>query len=57
VRKVLFGAIAMGLVLAGAAYGALGGSSDLSVQKQADLYSINQIEKTWHRSTSKKTST
>jgi len=54
VRKILVGAIAIGLVLAGAGYGALGRSSGLSLQRQADLYSINQIEKTWHRSTSKK---
>ena len=37
-----------------AAYGAWRKSSGLSPQQAADRYSIEQIEKTWHRATSKK---
>lgn len=47
------GALAL-LVLALAACGGAGASSgsDEAMQHQADLYAIDQIEKTWHRATS-----
>ena len=39
---------------AGAGYGSWSSGSALSVPQRADLYSINQIEATWHRAASKK---
>jgi hypothetical protein len=42
------------LVAAGAAYGGLTRSAGPNTQKQADLYAIEKIEKTWHRATSRK---
>ena len=53
-KKFLAAACETAMVVAGAAYGARDRGSDLSVQKQVDLYQISKIEKTWHRSTSKK---
>jgi hypothetical protein len=41
------------LVVAGGAYAA-GRSGGPSVEKQADLYQVYNIERIWHRSTSKK---
>jgi hypothetical protein len=42
------------LGVAGAGYGSWSSDSALSVQKRADLYSIDQIEATWHRAASRK---
>jgi hypothetical protein len=42
------------LAIAGTAYSSWSSSSGLSVQKQADLYQIDQIEKTYHKATSTK---
>jgi hypothetical protein len=42
------------LGVAGAGYGSWSSGSALSVQKRADLYSIDQIEATWHRAASRK---
>jgi len=53
-KKVLTLAVLAGLVLAVSAYGARSSSSGASVQKQAALYQIDQIERIWHRAASKK---
>ena len=53
-RKVAIGAGLVALAAPLAAYGAWSKSSGLSLPQKADRYSIEQIEKTWHRSTSKK---
>jgi uncharacterized protein (TIGR02246 family) len=53
-RYLLIGT-AMGLLVVSlAACGGSGGDSspDQSLQRQADLYAIDEIEKTWHRATS-----
>ena len=42
------------LGVAGVGYGSWSSGSALSVQKRADLYSIDQIEATWHRAASRK---
>jgi SnoaL-like domain len=42
------------MVVAGTAYGASRRSGDLSLEKQAALYQIGKIEKTWHRAASTK---
>jgi hypothetical protein len=42
------------MVVAGSAYGASQRSGDLSIEKQAALYQIGKIEKTWHRAASTK---
>jgi hypothetical protein len=53
--KTIFTIAALaGLVLAVSAYGARKGSPGTSAQKQADLYQIDGIEKTWHRAASLK---
>ena len=53
-RKFIAGACAAGLVFAGAGYAAKHGTRDLSLQKQADLRQIENIERTWHKAASKK---
>ena len=53
-RKFIAGACVAGLVFAGAGYAAKHGGQDLSLQKQADLRQIENIEQTWHRAASKK---
>lgn len=50
-KKLFAAACASGLAVAGGAYGAGGG---MSIEKQAALYQVGKIEKTWHRATSKK---
>jgi hypothetical protein len=42
------------LAIAGTAYSSWSSGSGLSVQKRADLYSIDGIEKTWHKAASTK---
>jgi hypothetical protein len=54
VKKVLTMAALVGLVLAVSAYGARKGNSGANVQKLADLYQIDSIEKTWHKAASLK---
>jgi hypothetical protein len=53
-KKVLIGAAAAGLVFAVSAYGARSGSLNASIQKQATLYQIDQIERSWHKAASTK---
>jgi len=53
-KKFLAAACAVAMVVAGAAYGAAERSGDLSIEKQAALYQIGKIEKTWHRAASTK---
>jgi len=53
-RNFVAAACGIALVVAGTAYGAREGIKGLSIEKQADLYQIGKIEKTWHRSTSRK---
>jgi SnoaL-like domain len=53
-RKLFAAACVTAMVVAGAAYGAQERGNGLSIEKQADLYQIGKIEKTWHRATSKK---
>jgi hypothetical protein len=52
--KLLAGMCVAVMAIAGAAYGAAGRSSDLSIEKQAALYQIGKIEKKWHRAASTK---
>ena len=52
-RAAIVGAAVAALVVAGAGYG-WGSGSSFGVSKRADLYSIEQIEVTWHRAASKK---
>jgi hypothetical protein len=52
-KKVFVIAVLAGLMLAVGAYAAPRITS-LSLEKQADLYQISKIEKTWHRATSRK---
>jgi hypothetical protein len=54
VKKVLAIAVLAGLVLAVSAYGARRSNSDSTVEKQAALYQIDAIEKTWHKAASLK---
>jgi len=54
VKKVLAMAVLAGLVLAVSAYGARRSNSDSTVEKQAALYQIDAIEKTWHKAASLK---
>src|SRR5262245_13961697 len=53
-RRLLIGGALVALVLSLAACGGSNGksSSAREEQRQADLYAIDQIEKTWHRATS-----
>jgi len=53
-KKALIIVVAAGLVFAVGAYGAERGGSGAVVQKQAALYQIQQIEKTWHKAASTK---
>jgi hypothetical protein len=54
VKKLLIGVllVALGVLIAG--YNAWGKGSGTSVQKLADMYRIDQIEKTWHKAASRK---
>jgi hypothetical protein len=54
VRNLLIGAALVALAAPLAAYAGWSTSSGPSLQKTADLYAIEKIEKIWHRSTSKK---
>src|SRR5919198_5913976 len=53
-RKLLIGLTIAAIAIPAAAYGTLSRSSGANVQKLADLYQIDQIEKTWHKAASKK---
>ena len=53
-RNLVIAAALVALAAPFAAYGSWSTSSGPSLQKTADLYAIEQIEKTWHRATSKK---
>ena len=53
-KKVLLITALAGLVLAVGAYGAGKGTPGPSIEKQAALYQIDRIEKTWHRAASLK---
>ena len=52
-KKVGIIAALAGLVLAVSAYGARTTSSGMSIQKQAALYQISLIERTWHKAASR----
>jgi SnoaL-like domain len=54
VKKLLIAATLVGLGVLIADYSAWGKDSNASDQKLADLYKIDQIEKTWHKAASKK---
>jgi hypothetical protein len=49
---VTIGLIGLGVMIAG--HGAWGRASGASAQKLAELYKIDQIERTWHKAASKK---
>jgi len=53
-RTAVAGTTVAALGVAGAGYGSWSSGSALSVQKRADLSSIDQIEATWHRAASRK---
>jgi hypothetical protein len=53
-KKVLMAAALVGVGVLIAGQGAWGKSSGTNTQKLADLYKIDQIEKTWHRAASRK---
>jgi len=53
-KKVLMAAALVGVGVLIAGQGAWGKSSSTSTQKLAELYRIDQIEKTWHRAASRK---
>ena len=53
-KKVVVIAVLAGLVLSVSAYGARSSSPGSTIQKQAALYQIDQIEKTWHKAASMK---
>jgi ketosteroid isomerase-like protein len=53
-KKVVVIVTLAGLVLAASAYGATRGNSLSTIQRQATLYQIEQIEKTWHKAQSTK---
>src|SRR5207248_11589662 len=52
--KLLMAATLVGLGVLIAGYSAWGKDSNTSDQKLANLYKIDQIEKTWHKAASKK---
>jgi uncharacterized protein (TIGR02246 family) len=52
-KRLLIAAALIGLGMLIAGNGAWGGSSGASAQKLAEMYKIDQIEKTWHRAASK----
>jgi uncharacterized protein (TIGR02246 family) len=51
-RTLVIGSALAVLVVSLAACGGSSSSDDEALQQQADLYAIDQIEKTWHRATS-----
>lgn len=53
-KKVLTMAALVGLVLAVSANGANRGNPGANVERQAELYQIDSIEKTWHKAASQK---
>lgn len=53
IRNLLIGAGIVVLAGAGAAYGSLTMTHAESIEKQAALYQIEKIEKTWHKAASK----
>jgi len=53
-KKVLIGTSCAALVLAVSAYGARTSGSSASIQTQAALYQIDQIERSWHQAASTK---
>jgi ketosteroid isomerase-like protein len=54
VTKAVVIAVLAGLVLAVSAYGAGSSGPSSTIQKQAALYQIDQIEQTWHKAASTK---
>jgi hypothetical protein len=54
VKKLLTGVTLIGLGVLITGYGAWGKDSGTSNQKLADMYRIDQIEKTWHKAASRK---
>ena len=56
-RKLLVTAALIGVGVLIAGNGAWGSGSGSSVQKLADRYRIDNIEKTWHKAASGRTST
>jgi ketosteroid isomerase-like protein len=53
-RKLLIGAAILAIAAPAAAYARPSRSSGVNYQRLAELYKIDQIEKTWHRAASKK---
>ena len=53
-RTAVAGTTLAALAVAGAGYGSWSSASGPSVQQRADMYSIDQIEATWHRAASRK---
>lgn len=53
-RKLLIGAAILAIAVPAAAYARTTRSSGVNYQRLADLYKIDQIEKTWHKAASKK---
>jgi hypothetical protein len=53
-RKLLIGAAILAIAVPAAAYARPSRSSGVNYQHLADLYKIDQIEKTWHKAASKK---
>jgi hypothetical protein len=53
-RKVLVAVCVSSLVFAAASYAGKHATGEPSASKQADLYQIENIEKTWHRAATKK---
>ena len=53
-RKVVLTAILASLVFGVSAYGAPRSTPSANIQRQAALYRIDQIEKTWHKAASSK---
>ena len=53
-RTAVAGTTLAALAVAGAGYGSWSSASDPSVQQRADMYSIDQIETTWHSAASRK---
>jgi hypothetical protein len=54
VKKLLIATTLVGVGVLITGYGAWGKNSSTSTQKLADMYRIDQIEKTWHKAASKK---
>ena len=53
-KRLLIGVTLVGLGVLIADYAAWGKNSSVSTQKLADMYRIDQIEKTWHKAASRK---